>query len=478
MSRVPNRPARRAVRAAAASPAVAGFRPAGAALAVAAAFAVHSGSLQAQSVPTGAIHGSATFLRNGNNLLVTTVNGARTNHSAINWQNFSVPSGSTTYFQQPSAASTSINRVLGPDPSAIFGTLGSNGKLVLVNPAGIAVGKGALVDTAGFTASTLGMSDADAIAGRLAFAGDGAGVLQVDGHVIARGGDVVLIGSKVQAGSEAVVQADGAVVLAAGRKAEITGRGLEGIRLEVQAGNEAVNLGTLQGDAVGMFANTLTHSGLVRAQAVSMEGGRVVLKATGGDAFVSGTVDAAAAGGKGGSIDVLGERVGLFAGATLKASGPSGGGQVRVGGDYQGQNADVPNARRVYVDPTARIEADATQQGDGGRVIVWSDEVTRMHGQISARGGTLGGNGGFAEVSGKQYLEYTGIADLRAPQGGMGTLLLDPQDVTIISGTASSTSGTFPIAFGPGAAFEPTNSTGSVTLADGHLNAQLGSSHV
>lgn len=449
MSRVPSRSTRGA-RATAASPAVAGFRPASAALAVAAAFAVHAGHLQAQPVPIGAVHGTASFTRNGSNLLVTTTNGAGTGHSAIDWRSFSVPGGSVTHFQQPTAASTSINRVLGPDPSAIFGTLSSNGRLVLVNPAGITVGKGALVDTAAFTAMTLRMSDADALAGRIAGTGDGAGVLQVDGHVIARSGDVVLIGSKVQTGSDAVAQADGAVVLAAGQKAELTGRGLEGIHLEVQAGNEAVNLGTLKGDAVGIFANTLRHSGLVQAQAVTSEGGRVVLKATGGDAYVSGTIVAAGADGKGGRIDVLGQRVALEDGASLQANGALGGGQVRVGGDYQGQNADVPNAQMAYVAANARIEADATGQGDGGRVIVWADDTTRMHGQISARGGASGGNGGFAEVSGKRSLEFTGRADLRAPAGTAGTLLLDPNDITIVASGTTTVPNATPSVFSGG----------------------------
>ncbi|NNU44928.1 two-partner secretion domain-containing protein [Ramlibacter montanisoli] len=473
MSRVPSRSTRGA-RAAAASPAVAGFRPASAALAVAAAFAAHTGNVQAQPVPIGAIHGTASFTRNGSNLLVTTTNGAGTSHSAIDWRSFSVPGGSVTHFQQPTAASTSINRVLGPDPSAIFGTLSSNGRLVLVNPAGITVGKGALVDTAAFTAMTLRMSDADALAGRIAGTGDGAGVLQVDGHVIARNGDVVLIGSKVQTGSDAVVQADGAVVLAAGQKAELTGRGLEGIHLEVQAGNEAVNLGTLQGDAVGIFANTLRHSGLVQAQAVTSEGGRVVLKATGGDAYVSGTIVAAGADGKGGSIDVLGQRVALEDGASLQANGALGGGQVRVGGDYQGQNPDVPNAQMAYVAANARIEADATGQGDGGRVIVWADDTTRMHGQISARGGASGGNGGFAEVSGKRYLEFTGRVDLRAPAGRAGTLLLDPGDVVIdnVGPTDASLSGS------PLTGFVYGGSTGPTVIKETDLEAQLALSSV
>ncbi len=262
-----------------------------------------------------------------------------------------MPSGTTTHFAQPGVTSTSINRVIGPDPSAIFGTLSSNGRLVLVNPAGIAVGAGAVVDTAGFTASTLRMSDADAIAGRLRF-GDGsaAGPLRVDGQVLARSGDVVLIGTDVQAGAQAVIQSPGgATVLAAGQKVELTGRGLEGIRFEVQApGDQAVNLGTLRGDAVGVFAGTLRHSGLVQASAVSVEGGRVVLKAPAATPWWPAPSARERRTGAGGSVDVLGAAVGLMAGAVIDASGAHGGGQIRIGGDYQGGNAEVPNAQVTY----------------------------------------------------------------------------------------------------------------------------------
>src|SRR5205085_8562724 len=128
----------------------------------------HPAAGQAQSVPfgpnNGAVHGTATLTRAGNNLTVTTTNGAG-NRSVINWSSFSVPGGSVTRFEQPSATSTSINRVVENNVSKIFGTLSSNGQLVLVNPAGITVGKGAFVDTAAFTASTLSLSQADAIAG-------------------------------------------------------------------------------------------------------------------------------------------------------------------------------------------------------------------------------------------------------------------------------------------------------------------------
>lgn len=461
----------RIARPVASSPAVAGFRPAGAALAVAAAFVLQP--LAAQAQPSGAqvIHGQASFARNGNTLSITTQNGAGTNHSAINWQSFSVPTGSVTHFHQPSATSTSINRVMGPDPSAIYGTLSSNGRLVLVNPSGIAVGPGAVVDTGGFTASTLKMSDADALAGRLRFGGNAGGLLQVDGRIVARNGDVVLIAPKVQTGAGALVESNGSTILAAGGKVEITGRGLEGIHMEVQAGNEAVNLGTLKGDAVGIFAQTLKHSGLVQAEAVTAEGGKVVLKAIGGDALVDGRIVAAGPGYRGGSVDVLGNRVALLAGASVEVSGQLGGGQVRIGGDYQGANAAVPNARRTYVDANARISADAIVGGDGGRVIVWADGDTRMHGQISARGGAGGGDGGFAEVSGKEHLAFTGRADLRAPKGRNGTLLLDPNDLVIeVTGPTDTSVST-------GSTFSST-ANGTSKIKESDLEAQLALSDV
>ena len=417
------------------------------ALAVGVAIAWGALATNAHANPAGgvAIVGQANMTTTGNHMLVTTQNGAGTNHSAINWQSFSIPSGNTTHFQQPNAASTVINRVVSNTPSAIFGTLSSNGHLVLVNQSGIAVGAGAVVDTAGFTASSLRMSDADAMAGRLRFGdpgGTGSGV-SVGGNVLARSGDVFLLGANVGTEQTAVVRApNGSTILAAGQQVEITGRGLEGIRLHVQAPtNEAVNLGTLKGGAVGIFAGTLKHSGLIQATQADLRGGKVVLKAS-GDTFVEGGGKIVATGSVGGSVDVLGDRVAVTDQALIDVSGQDGGGSVRVGGDYQGKNADVQNANFVYFGPQASIKADATGNGTGGRVILWADDTTRAHGSISAQGGAQGGDGGFVETSGKQSLHLSGVkVDTRAAAGKTGLWLLDPNNIDIVSGATVNVSG-------------------------------------
>ncbi|MBK6604791.1 MAG: filamentous hemagglutinin N-terminal domain-containing protein [Leptospiraceae bacterium] len=416
------------------------FRPALLSLAIATAFAALP-SL-AQTLPSGgvAVYGQASFTNpTSNQLVVTTQNGAGTGHSAINWQSFSISARASTRIVQPGAASLSINRVVTDTPSAIFGSLSSNGRLVLVNQSGIAIGAGALVDTAGFTASSLRMADADAIAGRLRFGaaaasggmGGGSGIT-VDGVVTARNGDVVLVAPQISLGASALITApNGSTVLAAGQQVEITGRGLEGIRLLVQAReNEALNLGRLQGDAVGIFAGTLRHSGEIQATTAVLDGGKVVLKAAGALA-VDGAVLATGTNGPGGQIHVTGETVTLGATALLDASGSQGGGEILVGGGWHGQDARIGNAQRTVVADGARMAANATNRGDGGSVVVWADKTTRFAGSIHAAGGEHGGDGGHVEVSGKQRLDFRGQVDLSAPHGRTGSLLLDPSSITI-----------------------------------------------
>ena len=457
-----------------------GLSPSVLAMALAVAFCAEPHTAAAN--PSGAvvIQGQATFTTpQPNTLLVTTQNGPGARHSAINWQSFSIPTESTTRFVQPDAGSTSINRVVTNTPSLLFGKLSSNGKLVLVNQSGIAVGAGAVVDTAGFTASTVGMSELDAIAGRLRFGGagivDSLAPLSVQGSIVARGGDVVLIAPSVDLAKTALVKSQGgAVVLAAGQRVAVTGRGLEGISMEVQAPTDkAVNLGTLKGDAVGIFAGQLRHSGLIQASQANLEGGQVVLRAA-GDTLVEGDGRILASGTQGGRVDVLGKRVALADRALIDVSGERGGGTVRVGGDYQGKNSQVPNAQMTFVGSDVALNADAKEAGHGGKVIVWADDTTRYYGKVSARAGAASGDGGFVEVSGKRYLDFRGSADTRATAGRTGTLLLDPTELRIASSGMTNITG----APGTNYTFDPTIPGTPSILDVSVLTAQLASTNV
>jgi hypothetical protein len=93
----------------------------------------------------------------------------------------------------------------------------------------------------------------------------------------------------------------------------------------------------------------------------------------------------------------------------------------------------VPTATQTEIGAAAVISADAIDQGDGGSVAVWSDALTIYSGNIYARGGAQGGNGGFVEVSSKQQLNFGGSVSTAAPAGLGGTLLLDPADIKIVA---------------------------------------------
>jgi len=99
---------------------------------------------------------------------VTTVD--QSSHKAIvNWQSFSIDQGELTKFNQPNQDSIALNRVVGKNPSAIFGKLQANGHVWLVNPSGVLFGPSAQVDVHGIVATTSDIPDADFLAGKFNF---------------------------------------------------------------------------------------------------------------------------------------------------------------------------------------------------------------------------------------------------------------------------------------------------------------------
>src|SRR5262245_14666342 len=416
--------------------------------------------------PTGpsVVNGQVTFARTGGVLSIT-----NSPSSIINWQQFSIGTGETTRFIQQSAASAVLNRVIGSDPSSILGALQSNGRVFLINPNGIVFGAGARVDTAGLVASTLGLSNEDFLAGRLRFAADpvrGAAVVNHGRIAASGGGSVFLVGAAVD--NQGVITApNGDIVLAAGNSVRVSEGAGSRLQVEISApADSTINLSEALYGSRGIYGGLVKNSGVISADAaVQTPDGRIILKASKdvtlerssrvtangaqggsitaqakqGTLLADGTLEARGSDAKGGTVQLLGERVGLIGAAKIDASGRNGGGTVLVGGDYQGANAGMQNAQYTYAGPQTIINADAIDSGSGGKVVLWSDDTTRFYGRISARGGAGGGDGGFVEVSGKNTLVFKGAVDTRAPLGKTGMLLLDPANITVSNGTGDST---------------------------------------
>ena len=383
-------------------------------------------------------------------------------NAIVSWQGFSIGEGARVDIRQPGKSSAILNRVDGPMPSRIDGRLGANGQVYLVNPNGVAIGPKGVVNAGAFVASTLAIDDDEFLSGSRDFRGGGrsAGVANHGTIDIVPGGYAALIGGRVENTGTINVPL-GRIGLGAGELVtlDFAGDGFLTVAFPSEGeGDDALitHSGKISADggSVEIKAATARHaarhainlSGVVEARSVSGRNGAVVLGGgAGGRVTVSGRLDTSAPARQvatlevspvppprpsfGGTIDVTGSEV-ILAGARVEASGPDGGGTVRIGGDYKG-GGGLPRARTTSVDAVSLISADALDAGDGGRIIVWSDENMSFEGTLSARGGPMGGAGGFAEVSGKQRLAFSGDVDLRAPAGVPGTLLLDPFDILI-----------------------------------------------
>ncbi|HEY9690202.1 MAG TPA: filamentous hemagglutinin N-terminal domain-containing protein, partial [Coleofasciculaceae cyanobacterium] len=349
-----------------------------------------------------------------------------------------------------------VGRVTGGDPSVIEGLIrvsGGRPDLFLMNPAGIVFGAGARLDVPGSfaatTATSLGFSnggwfpaigpvDFSALGGSLQaleFASDRPGSLVNLGTLtVPEGENLWLIGGGATVSTGTVQAPGGNVVVAAipgTNRVRIAPNGST-LTLEVVVPQP----GTIGGRSLAELLVGESSAGAARL--VTNPDGSVSLRSADGlavtplpdrGAIVAGAIDTTSPTGRGGSITVTGDRVGLL-GARLDASGPQGGGRVSLGGSDRG-DGNIFGSIITLVDRHSQIAANATDMGPGGHIVVWADGVTWFGGAIAARGGPNGGDGGFAEVSGKQDLAMRGTADLSAPLGQMGTLLIDPRDILI-----------------------------------------------
>ncbi|MBL8377197.1 MAG: filamentous hemagglutinin N-terminal domain-containing protein [Burkholderiales bacterium] len=282
-----------------------------------------------------------------------------------------------------------------------------------------------------------------------------AGTLKHSGDIRAQtaagdGGRIVLAAKAdltVAAGSQTLAdgKAGGAIEIRSEAGAITVERGAHISASGVSAVTSAANVSSGAGGAIVVRAEqgSVVVESNTRLVAEGTSGGSVTLQARGGVTTLAGAVSVRGTTGAappgvhaspatGGHIEVLGREVTVEEAAVLDASGDAGGGTLLVGGDIQGRNAQVQNARFTRIGPDVVLRADALLRGDGGRVIVWADVSTVVTGSISAMGGTLGGNGGFVETSGKGSLLVTRAPTVHARRNGRGgEWLLDPNNIRI-----------------------------------------------
>ncbi len=423
--------------------------------------------LAARSQPIQPAAGTGTQVTvNGQTFIIhggtRSQDGANLFHS---FQQFGLEAGQIADFLAQPGVQTILSRVTGGDPSVINGLLQGSGHaahLYLMNPAGIVFGPDARLNVPGdfFATTATGIGFGNGHWFEAQGPNDYA-TLVGPPHQFAF--DLVQPGSLINAGALAV-NPGRSITLLAGSVANTGSLQAPGGSILVSAvpGTSRIRLSRPEGllsleiepprDASGQvqafspldLPALLTGSGAAPGLQVNPDHTLTVLGAgatmpmTTGTVLQTGQLDVSS-GATGGTIDLLGDRLALV-GADLNASGSYGGGQIRIGGEYRGEGA-IPTAARVWVHGDSRLQADATERGDGGRVILWADETMAFAGQIRARGGPQGGDGGFVEVSGRQDLLFRGTVDAGADQGAPGQVLLDPENILIVSGGPAADDG-------------------------------------
>ncbi|ECZ3346339.1 filamentous hemagglutinin N-terminal domain-containing protein, partial [Salmonella enterica] len=410
----------------------------------------------AAGLPTGGqvVGGQGSISTSGNQMTIH----QQTQNMATNWQSFNIGKNNTVQFVQPDSSSVALNRVTGASGSQIMGTLKANGQVFILNPNGVLFGKDARVNVAGLVASTKNINTADFMKGQYTLSGEGnpgAQVINQGSLTTTKGGYIVLAGERVS-NSGSVSAPSGKVMLAAGKTVtlQLDNGGLTSVSVDGSVVNALVeNRGLisatdgrvyLTAKGQNMLLNTVVNnSGTVEAKGLASRGGEIVLD--GGDSGVvsqSGQLLADSQTGQGGKITLEGQNIHLAANSLTSTTGKTGGGEVFVGGGWQGKDSRIKNASKVVMDKAATVDVSATDTGDGGTAVLWSDDYTNFRGTILARGGAQSGNGGQVETSSHNNLQAFGAVDASAQSGHGGDWLLDPTDVTIVSASDDITDNT------------------------------------
>ncbi len=352
-------------------------------------------------LPTGGtlVAGTGSIASDGTAMTIV----QSTQKMAIDWQGFSIGSGNSVQFVQPSASSVALNRVLGADASLIQGALKANGQVFLLNPNGVLFAPTAQVNAGALVASTLNLKNEDFLAGRYAFEGGSSHAVINQGNISAApGGGVALIAAKVSNTGNIEAQR-GHALLGAGSKVLLDFGGPVKVQVQQGAVDALVeNGGAIRADggtvlmtakAAGELVSTvINNTGLVQAQTLaSGEQGTVLLLGdmAHGRIEVGGKLDARANGeGNGGFIETSAAYVNTAAGLEVDAGAASGKGGLWLVDPYDytinaAAATNITNALNTGTSVTVTTQSNnasygATTSGNGD--ITVSSAITKSAG--------------------------------------------------------------------------------------------------
>ncbi len=339
------------------------------------------------------------------------------NKAIINFESFNIGSGESVQFVQPGAKARVLNRVTGEGPTKIDGSLSANGRVYIVNPAGVIFGTGSVVNAAGIVAAGGELSNRDFVAGVDRFT-------NITGSVVSEGlmtAEAVHLIGRTVANAGTIVADDGVVSLLVGSDVMLRERGG---RIMVRVDGRDIADGPRMNEGSGLGAGDAYSLAIRNSGRIDAAGGEVTLAAQGGGVRNEGVISAGVGAGAAGMVTVRGARI-ENAGTIEADAGIGSAGAVRV-----------TSAKETILEAGSRISASGgAGVARGGEVLVHAyegDTIVRRGAVVEVSGGAKGGDGGVAEVSAGRRLAIEGEVRGEAADGFTpASLLLDPLNIVI-----------------------------------------------
>lgn len=337
----------------------------------------------------------------------------------VDWQEFSIEKGECVSFIQSQDARI-LNRVITDCPTYIYGKLQGDGSVYLINQNGILIGSDGRISLGSFFASTLNLCNSAFLDGKDFHFNEGEGKVQNLGEIIASK-DIYLISKEIE--NCGFLQSENVYLYAAdsaelcGAKVRLKGEGY----IENAGMISALNTQMQSASSLSMLA--INHSGIIEATSIEERNGEGFLSSEKGYTYLTGDIIS-----EGGSIEIQGKHINIED-AHFDVSHIKDAGRIVIGNTLTSS---------LHVAEGVKIYANSYECGNGGNIYLYGHDANWFYGDVQAKGGYKGGDGGFVEFSGKSFLDLHGPIQTDAIYGKVGTILFDPNDVTVTTGASSA----------------------------------------
>lgn len=370
------------------------------------------------------VSGNANITQNSN----TTIINQSSDKAIINWDSFNVGHNETVKFNQLNSNSIVLNRVTNGLPTSIYGNILANGNVFLLNSAGILIGKGAVVNTGSFLATTGSITNENFLKGNYVFNNATNSVINNGTIKVKDSGYAVLLGKQVE-NNGYIHSRLGKIVLSSGEsfRLDMSGNNLIGVAIDKKAVDAYTNnTGTLEGEgatiimssasASDVIKNAVNNTGVINASSISYSGGHVILGASGSGVSNTGSIDVSSQTSNGGSVDIKGKDI-------------ENNGKILANGNAG--DIDIRATENLVLGNNSYISASANGYLNAGHIDLISEKYATAHKNSLTFAKAEYGKGGFIEFSGYKSLNALGKFSTLSTYGVSGEFLLDPSDMFI-----------------------------------------------